>query len=150
MPTYVGFSTINANQPREFLRTEVDGGLGSITQQPRVGKKFRLVDDQLVARDLMNAFSIRQGEKVGHPTYGTTLWNYVFEPNTNETRIQIENEVRRVAGLDPRLTINTLEIYEQDQGVLIELEMTVSPYNNQVQLGLLFDRSTGLVSAQAI
>jgi phage baseplate assembly protein W len=150
MPTYVGFSTIDANQPREFLRTGADGGVGSITQKPRTGRKYRLVDAQLVARDLQNAFGIKQGEKVGNPTYGTTLWNYVFEPNTSETRIQIENEVRRVASLDPRFAIETLEIYEHTNGVLVELQILVSPFNNIVQVGLLFDRQTNGVSAIAL
>ncbi len=147
MPTYVGFSTINVNQPREFLRTGVDGGVGSIPQPLPVGRKFRLVDDKLVTRDLLNAFSIQQGEKVGNPTYGTTLWNYLFDPNNNETRINIETEVRRVIEQDPRLSVQTLELYEQTNGVLIELEVLVNPFNNEVQLGLFFDKSTGLVSA---
>lgn len=150
MPTYVGFSTVNINQPREFVRTGVDGGTGSITQPPQITRKFRLVDTELVVCDLRNAFSIRQGEKVGSPNYGTTLWNYVFEPNTSETRMQIENEVRRVASQDPRVAIDTLEIYEQENGILVELQVSVTPHNNQVQLGLFFDRQTGTVSASAI
>jgi hypothetical protein len=64
--------------------------------------------------------------------------------------MQIENEVRRVASQDPRVAIDTLEIYEQENGILVELQVSVTPYNNQVQLGLFFDRQTGTVSASAI
>jgi|LakMenEpi03Aug12_release.lakeMendotaPanAssembly.Ray.scaffolds.fasta_scaffold197788_2 phage baseplate assembly protein W len=150
MPTYVGFSTIDANQPREFLRSGVDGGVGSLTQTPRLGKKFKMVDVPLVVRDLTNAFSIRQGEKVGNPTYGTTMWNYVFEPNTNETRVAIETEIRRVASQDPRVQIDTLQVFELDNGILVELEVFVSMFENAVQVGLLFDRTTGQISGTVL
>jgi phage baseplate assembly protein W len=143
MPVYVGFNTININQPRTFVRSGVDGGIGSITQSPRVGKKFRLYDDELVIRDFCNALSIKQGEIVGNPSYGTTLWNYVFEPNTDETRNAIENEVRRVASQDPRLTINTLQLFDHAEGILIELQVTVNLNDSTVQLGFLLNRDTG-------
>ena len=42
-------------------------------------KKFTLVDFELVKRDLLNAFNIRQGQLPGRPEYGTVLWNYLFE-----------------------------------------------------------------------
>lgn len=143
MPVYNGFNTININQPRTFVRSGVDGGVGSITQTPRVGKKFRLYDDELVIRDFTNALNIKQGEKVGNPSYGTTLWDYVFEPNTNETRLAIENEIRRVASQDPRLTINTLQLYDHAQGILVELQITVNLNDSVVQLGYLLNRQTG-------
>jgi hypothetical protein len=74
MPNYIGFSTINANQPRSTdLNAGVDGGTGSILQPVRVGKKFRLVDTPLVVRDFINSLNIQQGQKVGKPEYGTTL-----------------------------------------------------------------------------
>lgn len=149
MPTYIGFSTIDVNQVRNLARPGVDGGTGGILASPRLVRKFRLVDEQLVIRDLLNAFSIKQGEKVGQPAYGSTLWNNVYEPNTSETRDAIESEVRRIAGLDPRLQLNTVAVYYQDNGVLIEIEMSVTPFNNVVQTGFLLNRYDGTVSQLA-
>ena len=58
MPTYIGFSTINANKPRSTnLNAGVDGGTGSIVQPIIFGKKFKLVDEQLVIQD-------RAGERI--------------------------------------------------------------------------------------
>jgi phage baseplate assembly protein W len=74
MTTFIGYSTINQY------------------------KKFTLVDYQLVKRDLLNAFNIRQGELVGRPDYGTALWDFLFEPQTLEVETAIKNEVQRVAG----------------------------------------------------
>lgn len=143
MPVYTGFNTININQPRNFVRTGVDGGVGSLTQAPRVGKKFRLYDAELVIQDFTNALNIKQGDIVGNPSYGTTLWDYVFEPNTDETRLAIENEIRRVAAQDPRITVNVIQLYDHAQGILAEIQITVNLNDSTVQLGYLLSRQTG-------
>jgi len=140
MPVYKGFSTKDVNQPLTLIRPGVFGGIGSTTVQPRIGKKFALTDSQLVIRDLLNALSIKQGDKVGQPGYGTTIWDYLFDPNTIELRAIVENEIRRIATLDPRIIINTIEVYSQDSGILIELELAITPFNNATQVGFFLNR----------
>lgn len=142
MPTYIGFSTINANEIRSTnLSSGVDGGIGNTTKPLIMGKKYRLVDEALVLRDFINALSIRQGEKVGNPEYGTTLWNFVFEPNTGDTQFQLENEIRRVASLDPRLIINTVKAFPQEQGILVEVEIAIAPFNNAEIISVFFSQA---------
>ena len=106
------------------------------------GKKFKLVDEQLVIQDLVNALKIRKGEKVGQPSYGTTLWDFVFEPNTSDVQVQIQNEVRRVATQDPRLVINTIRAFPKENGILIEVQLSINPYNNAGDLALFFNSQT--------
>lgn len=149
MPTYVGFSTKNVCQPRTVLRPGVGGGVGDITNSLRLGKKFRLGDENLVIQDLINALGIRQGDKVGQPGYGTTLWSFIFEPNTPDLRNQVENEIRRIASQDPRIIINTIAVFEQENGILIELEFAVTPWNNATQLGLFLNRFDGSIQQLA-
>lgn len=144
MPTYYGFSTIDTDQPRTFVRTGIDGGVGTITQQPYLGKKFRLTDEQLVLRDFLNSFNIKQGDKVGQPNYGTVIWDYVFDPNVGETVAAIENEVRRLAALDSRVILNTVTAYSFDNGVLVELQIAFQPFNNAISFGMYLNRSTGM------
>ena len=149
MPNYIGFSTINANKPRSTdLNAGVDGGTGSILQPVRVGKKFRLVDTPLVVRDFINALNIQQGQKVGKPEYGTTLWSFVFEPNTPDTQFQLENEIRRVANLDPRMVLNSVKAYPQENGILIVVEMAIAPFNKAFLLNVFFDNSTNIAILQ--
>lgn len=149
MPTFIGYSSIDANQPRTIVRTGLDGGVGGIVTPAKIVKKFRLVDEQLVIRDFINAFNIKQGDKVGQPGYGTTIWNYVFELGTSDVREEIETEVRRVASLDPRITLNTMAVYETENGILIEIEMAVSPFNNAVQLQFLLNKFTSTANRLA-
>lgn len=149
MPTYIGFSTKNVAQPRNVTGLGVDGGVGSVVQQPRLGKKFKLVDTQLVLQDLLNAFSIKKGDKVGQPQYGTTLWTYVFDPNTADLRQQIDAEIRRVIATDPRITLGTLQLFSQENGILAEMEISISPYNNVVPFGFFLNRFDGSIQQMA-
>ena len=101
MTTFIGFNTINQN------------------------KKFTLTDFDLIQRDLLNAFSIRQGELPGRPGYGTVLWDFLFENQIEQLQQDIRAEVQRMAGGDPRLTINDVQVYPQDNGILIQLQITI-------------------------
>ena len=143
MPTYIGFSTIIANKPKSTnLPAGIAGGVGSVTQSVIPGKKFRLVDEQLVIQDFLNALNIQQGQKVGNPGYGTTLWSFVFEPNTFDVQNMLETEIRRVANQDPRMIVNTVSAYPQENGILIEVEMAVTPFNNAQILSVFFNNTT--------
>ena len=103
-------------------------------------KKFTLVDFELVKRDLLNAFNIRQGQLPGRPEYGTVLWNYLFENQVDAVQQGIINEVQRVAGGDPRVFISNINVYPQENGMLIELEIqTVGGVNAEI-LNIFFNQ----------
>jgi hypothetical protein len=143
MPAYIGYSSINGSQPRSTnLPFGTAGGVGSMVAPVIVGNKFQLVDTPLVVQDFINALNIQKGQKVGNPGYGTTLWTFVFEPNTPDTQFQLESEIRRVASQDPRMILNSVYSYPQENGILIELEMAIAPFNNAFDLNVFFDNST--------
>jgi phage baseplate assembly protein W len=149
MPSYYGFSTINANKPQSTnLNAGVDGGYGGTVRPIVFGKKYVLVDEQLIVQDFINALNIQQGQKVGQPQYGTTIWSFIFEPNTLDTQTKLQNEILRVASQDPRMIVNTINVYPQDNGILIEIEMAITPMNNAFQLSVFFDNLTNRAVAQ--
>jgi phage baseplate assembly protein W len=112
------------------------------------GKKYRSVDTQLVIQDFINALNIPQGQKVGNPAYGTTLWSFVFEPNTADVQFQLENEITRVASLDPRMILNSVKAYPQENGILIEVELAITPFNQAQFLNVFFSSQTNTAAAQ--
>jgi len=118
MAVFIGFNTINQN------------------------KKFTVVDFDLIKIDLLNAFNIRQGQLVGRPGYGTTLWDNLFENQTDETLATMEQEVQRVAGGDPRIFISAIEVFPQDNGILVQLELLVVPSNDSTRLAIFFDQES--------
>jgi phage baseplate assembly protein W len=149
MPSYIGFSTQNAYTPRSTnLPTGPAAGTGSPVKPYNVGSQFGLVDTPLVIQDFVNSLNIRQGEKVGQPGYGTTLWSFIFEPNTTDVQFQLENEIRRVANFDPRLILNTVRAYPHENGILLEVEIAVSPFNQALELSVFFNSATNIAILQ--
>jgi phage baseplate assembly protein W len=102
-------------------------------------KKFTLTGFPLVKRDLLNAFNIRQGQLPGRPEYGTVLWDFLFENQVEELQQAIEAEIQRVAGNDPRIYISAVQVFPQDNGILIQLELTILPSTDAEQLAIFFD-----------
>lgn len=118
MPTFIGFNTINQY------------------------KKFTLVDFELIKRDLLNYFNIRQGEKVGRPDVGTTMWTLVFEPQTESTAELVIQEMQRIVGQDPRIYLTKADAYPQLNGILVELEIQTVQGQNAERLAVFFDQQT--------
>lgn len=116
MPTFIGFSTINQN------------------------KKFTAVDFELIKIDLLNAFNIRQGELPGRPGYGTLIWDYLFENQTQETQSALLQEIQRVCAGDPRVYISGIQIFPQENGILLQLGVAVVPSTAAQQLSIFFDQ----------
>jgi phage baseplate assembly protein W len=119
MATFIGYSTINQY------------------------KKFTLTDGELVKRDLLNAFNIRQGTLPGRPGYGSTLLDYIFENQDTVTERAVTAEIQRIAASDPRIYISDLNYYPQENGVLIELQIQIVPGTTTEQLNIFFNQSTG-------
>lgn len=102
-------------------------------------KKFTLTDFALIKRDLLNAFNIRQGQLPGRPDYGTVLWDFLFENQVEELQRNIEQEVQRVAGGDPRIFISDIQAYPQQNGILIELQLQIVASTDAERLSVFFD-----------
>ena len=103
-------------------------------------KKFTLTDFALIKRDLLNAFNIRPGQLPGRPEYGSAVWNYVFEPQTQQTQEAVIAEIQKVCGGDPRIYVSDLQCYPQENGLLIELQVQVIPSKNAERLAIFFDQ----------
>jgi len=109
-------------------------------------KKFTLTDAALIKRDLLNALNIRQGQIPGRPQVGTILWDNLFDSQTNETDTAIINEIQRVAGGDPRLQISNIEIFPQQNGILLQVELILTPSTDAERLSIFFDQNTRTAS----
>ena len=103
-------------------------------------KKFTLTDFALIKRDLINAFNIRQGEKPGRPAYGTTLWDFLFETQDQVTEAAVLTEIKRVVASDPRIFLQDAVVYARDQGILIQLSVSVVPSTDAERLAIFFNQ----------
>jgi phage baseplate assembly protein W len=102
-------------------------------------KKFRVIDFELVKQNLYNHFNIRKGEKLMQPNFGSNIWNMLFEPLTEETRQIIVDDVRAVAGYDPRVNVSNVLVTQFDHGIQLVVELSYIPNNQLETLVLNFD-----------
>ena len=116
MTTFIGFNTINQN------------------------KKFTLTDFALIQRDLLNAFNIRQGELPGRPGYGTVIYEFLFENQLEQLQQDIRAEIQRVCGGDPRIILNDIQVFPQENGMLIQIAITIINTTNAEILSIFFDQ----------
>ena len=118
MTTYSGFSTYNR------LR------------------KFTLTDFELVRQDLFNHFSIRKGEKLMNPKFGTIIWDLLFEPLTDDIKDIITDDIKTIVEYDPRVSADNVVITEYDRGIQIELELRYVLTNQSSAMALKFERDS--------
>jgi phage baseplate assembly protein W len=122
MTTYIGFSTrLNA-------------------------KKYRLTDFDVAKQDLINYFNIRRGEKLMQPTFGTIIWDMLFEPLNEDTQQVITRDVTKIVSYDPRLSVGQVAVTQQQNGFLIELTLAYIPTNQTETLQLKFDRNANTLT----
>ena len=105
-------------------------------------KKYKLTDFELVKQDLINYFNIRKGEKLMKPDFGTIIWDMLFEQMDETTQHIITQDINRIIGYDPRLTVNQVAVLDKDTGYLIEITLTYIPSNQTELMTLNFNRTT--------
>ena len=116
MTTFIGFNTIDQN------------------------KKFTLTDYPLIQRDLLNAFNIRQGELPGRPGYGTVIYEFLFENQLEQLQQDIRAEIQRVCGGDPRILLSDIQVFPEENGMLIQIAITIVNTTNAEILSIFFDQ----------
>lgn len=102
-------------------------------------KDYTLTDDALIRRDLLNFFNIKQGELPGKPEVGSSIWNMLFENQNSDTTEQITREIQRACNQDPRIALEQVDVYPQDNGILIEVAIRTVSNTTAEQLRIYFD-----------
>ena len=119
---YKGFSTINSNT-----------------------ENFSLYDYELIKQDLLNHFYTRQGESLMNPSFGTIIWDLLFEPLTEQVKELILQNVNEIINYDPRIRAEDVTITTYESGIQIQCLLTYMPYNMTQTLQLRFDQANGLL-----
>ena len=105
-------------------------------------KKFRVTDFELVKRDLMNHFSIRKGEKLMQPNFGTIIWDTLFNPLDQDTKNAIIQDVKKIISYDPRIAAENVIVTEFEQGIQIQIDLLYISTDQRSTLNLQFDQQS--------
>ena len=103
-------------------------------------KSYTVTDFDLIKRDTLNALNIRQGEMPGRPNVGTSMWSLIYEPQSATTTRAITEEIQRIIAQDPRVEIVELDVFPQENGILLELELQTVQGQDSELLRVFFDQ----------
>lgn len=110
------------------------------------GKGWSEYDITLVRQDLINHFHIRQGEKLNDPTFGTIIWDMLFEPLTDQLKQLIVQDVNRIIDHDPRVRADSITLESYEYGIRVICDLTYLPYNISESLKFEFDQNSSFAS----
>jgi phage baseplate assembly protein W len=106
------------------------------------GKTNQLYDVELIKQDLINHFYTRKGERVMNPEFGSIIWDMLYEPLDDANKEIIIEDCHRIISSDPRVELDRSNVMEAENGLRIEVGITVMPFNQQATMQLLFERET--------
>ena len=103
-PYFVGFNTINQPNP-PYTLTNID----------------------IVKRDILNQFATPMGSRVMLPGFGTRIYEMLFDPFDDYTKNAIIEDAVRVVGDDPRVTLEQIDVFQQDQALNVVMVLNFVP-----------------------
>jgi phage baseplate assembly protein W len=107
---------------------------------------FKLYDIDLVKQDIINHFYIRKGEKLENPSFGTIIWDMIFEQFTEEVKTMIAKDVETIINYDPRVVVQNVSVDSTEQGMRIEAEVVYVPFNVSENMTFNFDRNNSVIN----
>ena len=105
-------------------------------------KTYTVTDFEIIKQDLSNALNIRQGEMPGRPDVGTIMWSFIYEPQNAQTSKAVITEIQRVVAQDPRIEVADINVFSQENGILVELEVQTIQGQDARMLTVFFDNQT--------
>ena len=104
-------------------------------------QNFKLYDFECAKQDLINRLSIRKGERVENPEFGTIIYDAIFEPFTEALKESIIEDITRNLNADPRLSTQDIRVTEADHGIAIQATITYVPLNITETMRFDFDEN---------
>ena len=105
-------------------------------------QNFKLYDFECAKQDLINRLSIRKGERVENPEFGTIIYDAIFEPFTEALKDAILEDVTANLNADPRIATEEILVTEADKGIAIQATITYVPLNITEKLRFNFDENS--------
>jgi len=105
-------------------------------------KNFKLYDFEVAKQDLINRLSVRKGERVENPEFGTIIYDAIFEPFTEALKDAIVEDITANLNADPRIATEEILVSEADKGIAIQATIKYVPLNITEKLRFNFDENS--------
>ena len=105
-------------------------------------QNFKIYDFECAKQDLINRLSVRKGERVENPEFGTIIYDALFEPLTDVLKSAIVDDVTANMNADPRLAVDDIRVSESNHGIAIQCSVTFVPLNITEKMRFQFDENS--------
>jgi phage baseplate assembly protein W len=105
-------------------------------------QSFKVYDFECVKQDLINRLSVRKGERVENPEFGTIIYDCLFEPFTEALKDQILEDITANLNADPRIATEEIIVSEKDHGIAIQATIKYIPLDITEKLQFKFDENS--------
>ena len=105
-------------------------------------QNFKLYDFEVAKQGLINRLSVRKGERVENPEFGTIIYAAIFEPFTESLKGAIIDDVTENLNADPRIATEEILVTEADKGIAIQATIKYVPLNITEKLRFNFDENS--------
>ena len=96
----------------------------------------------LIKQDLMNHFYTRKGERVMDPEFGSIIWDLLYEPIDESTKEDLVEDCKTIIASDPRVQLIDLILDDVGNGIRVDIQLNVLPFNQQASMQVNFERET--------
>ena len=105
-------------------------------------QNFKVYDFECAKQDLINRLSVRKGERVENPEFGTIIYDVLFEPFTERLKQAVTEDITQNLNSDPRISTESINVLESNHGILIQATITYVPLNITEKLAFNFDENS--------
>ncbi len=105
-------------------------------------QNFKVYDFECAKQDLINRLSVRKGERVENPEFGTIIYDVLFEPFTEALKETIVEDVTANLNADPRISTEEINVLEEDHGIAIQATIRYVPLDISEKLQFKFDENS--------
>ena len=105
-------------------------------------QNFKLYDFECAKQDLINRLSVRKGERVENPEFGTIIYDAIFEPFTETLKDAIVQDITANLNADPRLGTSDIRVSEANHGIAIQATITYIPLDITEKMQFNFDENS--------
>ena len=127
-------ATSNMTINRRFKDIDLD-----MIIHPHTNDVVGRYDDEALVGSVLNIIKTRKGERVFQPDFGSTIYNSLFEPMSQSTRISLEAQIENALHQhEPRIHVNFIEVHVDIDENRYNVTIGFTPVNGGVMREIEF------------
>lgn len=99
---------------------------------------YKIYDFEVAKQDLINRLSIRKGERVENPEFGTIIYDLLFEQFTDSLKEAVTDDITQNLNADPRIGVEEIRVTEAEHGIAIQASIRYVPLDITEKMQFIF------------